>query len=226
MRAVRSRLVRNAHLLSGSVACLLKSATTAHRPSSRLVGWHCTTSLLSMRLCGELGIQAGDRILAILCSERRTVTNLRRWLPCRLEAGCREGMTISVAQRKAIHLVAQMLRCDTVKKLRHSQSKGSRTSKNSPEAASSIDGAQGARGCKTVRDRAALRHAPRRPPACSPPCRCRSSTEGRSGGASAERTSIRRELLRVAADPRQHAAQHAVTHHHNASIVLRLQSRL
>jgi len=76
-----------------------------------------------MRLCGELGIQAGDRILAILCSERRTVTNLRRWLPCRLEAGCREGMTISVAQRKAIHLVAQMLRCDTVKKLRHSQSK-------------------------------------------------------------------------------------------------------
>jgi len=129
MRAVRSRLDRNAHLLSGSVACLLKSATTAHRPSSRLVGWHCTTSLLSMRLCGELGIQAGDRILAILCSERRTVTNLRRWLPCRLEAGCREGMTISVAQRKAIYLVAQMLRCDTAKKLRHSQSKGSRTSK-------------------------------------------------------------------------------------------------
>ena len=226
MRAVRSRLVRNTHLLSGSVACLLKSATTAHRPSSRLVGWHCTTSLLSMRLCGELGIQAGDRIFAILCSERRTVTNLRRWLPCRLEAGCREGMTISVAQRKAIHLVAQMLRCDTVKKLRHSQSKGSRTSKNSPEAASSIDGAQGR--CSRVQDGArSCRSASCTSTAASASTTASLSVEhgGAERRASAEHTS-RRELLRVAADPQQHAAQHAVTHHHIAPRVLRLQSRL
>ena len=48
-------------------------------------------------------------------------------------------MTISVAQRKAIHLVAQMLRCDTAKKLRHSQSKGSRTSKMEQSRSRVID---------------------------------------------------------------------------------------
>ena len=97
------------------------------------------------------------------------------------EGGRGEGMSISVAQRQVIrcgHQVAQMLR--------YSQSIGSeRTSKNRrsiPEAASSIDVRKGARQCMAVRDRAALHHAPRRPPARPPPRRCRSSTEGLSGG--------------------------------------------